>query len=284
MRGLKIAQSITNRDDASLNIFFKEVSKLPRINPDQEIELANKIQEGDENAINKLVEANLRFVISVAKQYQNKGLPLVDLIQEGVFGCREAAKRWDPTRGFKFISYAVCWIRQAIIKAISDQCRTIRMPMNQVVYMTKINKAVEEFEQLNSRKPTVEELSEITDISTYKIIQNMAASSKTTSLDNPFKNEEEDCLLDIIPNQNINATDSNLIENSISKEIENVLNNLSNRESDVLRMSFGLGMSEMTLEEIGIRFGTCTERIRQIKHEALEKIKLKYKNKLIDLL
>ena len=284
MRGIKIQQSITNRDDASLSIFFRDLSKLKMIDFDEEVKLAEQIKNGDKDASNKLVEANLRFIVSVAKQYQNKGLPLVDLIQEGVCGALEATKRWDPSRGFKFISYAVWWIRQAITQAISDHSRTIRMPMNQVLYMGKINKVSEKFEQENGRKPTVEELSELTDISVAHILLNNSAQLKTASLDNPFKEDESDSLIDIIPNKNANDSDFQLIENSISKEIELVLNKLNNREGDVLRMSFGLGMEPMTLEEIGIRFGICTERIRQLREEAIEKIKLNYKEDLKNLL
>lgn len=284
MRGIKISQSITNRDDASLGIFFKDISKIPMIDPDEEIKLAERIKNGDMLAVNKLIKANLRFIISVAKQYQNHGVPLVDLIQEGVIGARNACFKWDPSRGFKFISYAVWWIRQAIEQSISNNSRTIRMPMQHVQLYRKLKKITEKFEQENERNPTIEELANLVDETTYKIILNGNASSKTTSLDTPFKNDETDSLLDIIPNNNIDNTDDNLIFNSISQEIEDVLCKLTNREGDVLRMSFGLGMQPMTLEEIGIRFGICTERIRQIREEAIEKIKLNYKNDLKNLL
>ena len=284
MKSLRITQSITDRQDASLGLYFKDVSKQPRISAEEEVALAQKIKEGDESASDKLVRANLRFVISVAKQYQNKGLSLIDLVQEGNIGLIEAAKRYDESRGFKFISYAVWWIRQAIIKAISEQCRTIRVPMNQIVYMNKINKTTEKFEQENERKPSLEELEAKTGISADKITLNMSSISKTLSLDTPFKDEEVGCLLDIMPNKNSPDADDFVMEESISKEVESVLSNLSYREGDIIRMVFGLGMSPMTLEEIAARFGVGAERVRQIQHEALNKIKEKYSDILRGLL
>ena len=250
----------------------------------EEIELSRRIKEGDRSAANKLVEANLRFVISVAKQYQNKGLPLVDLIQCGAEGALEAALRYDETRGFKFISYAVWWIRQAIIRAISEQCRTVRVPMNQIVYMNKISKTAEKFEQENERKPSLEELEAETGISADKITLNTSSISKTLSLDTPFKDEEAGCLLDVLPNANSEDADENLIQSNISQELEDVLNKLSFRESDILRMSFGLGMMPMQNEEIASRFGIGYERVRQIQHEAIEKIRLNYSDILRELL
>lgn len=284
MKSFKITQSITDRQDASLGMYFKDVSKQPMIDINEEIELSRRIKEGDQSAADKLILANLRFVISVAKQYQNKGLSLVDLVQEGNIGLIEAAKRYDESRGFKFISYAVWWIRQAIIHAISDQCRTVRIPMNQVVYMNKISKAVEKFEQENERKPSVEELEEETQISSDKIALNMASINKTLSLDTPFKDEEAGCLLDILPNENSSGADDYIVQESVSQEVESVLLKLSSREGDILRMSFGLGMMPMTLEEIASRFGLGSERIRQIQHEAIDKIKDKYSNTLRSLL
>lgn len=284
MRSFKITQSITNRQDASLGMFFKEVSKIPMISLDEEIELSKRIKNGDTAAANKLVEANLRFVISVAKQYQNKGLPLVDLIQEGCIGLCQAAKRYDESRGFKFISYAVWWIRQAIIRAISEQCRTVRVPMNQIVYMNKISKTTEKFEQENERKPSIEELESETGISADKISLNMASINKTLSLDTPFKDEEAGCLLDIILNKNAEDADHSSLQESTSKEIEEVLSNLSYRERDIIRMSFGLGMMPMQNEEIASRFGIGSERVRQIQHEAIDKIRTNYSYLLKELL
>ena len=284
MKNFRITQSITNRQDASLGMYFKDVSKQPRISTEEEIELAQRIKQGDQSASDKLVRANLKFVISVAKQYQNKGLSLVDLVQEGNIGLIEAAKRYDETRGFKFISYAVWWIRQSIIHAISEQCRTVRVPMNQIVYMSKINKTIEKFEKENERRPSLEELEAETGISADKISLNMVSISKTLSLNTPFKDEETGCLLDIMPNKNSPETDNIVIKESISKEVEFVLNSLSYREGDIIRMIFGLEMSPMTLEEIASRFGIGTERVRQIQHEAIAKIKEKHINTLRSLL
>lgn len=284
MRNFKITQSITDRQDASLGMYFKDVSKQPRISVEEETELARRIKEGDQSASDKLVRANLRFVISVAKQYQNKGLPLVDLIQAGNEGLIEASTRWDETRGFKFISYAVWWIRQSIIRAISEQCRTIRIPMSQVVYMNKINKATEKFEQEYGRKPSPEEIEAETNLSSDKISFTLSSSSRAVSLETPFNDEEAGCLLDVIPNSNSDDTDKTLIRDSISQELEDVLNNLSFRERDVLRMSFGLGMSAMQNEEIAGRLGVGCERVRQIQHEAIDKIKSNYSHLLRELL
>lgn len=284
MKSFKITQSITDRQDASLGMYFKDVSKQPRISTEEEVILARRIKEGDESASDKLIRANLRFVISVAKQYQNKGLSLVDLVQEGNIGLIEAAKRYDETRGFKFISYAVWWIRQAIIRAISEQCRTVRVPMNQIVYMNRINKTTEKFEQENERKPSLEELEAETGISADKITLNTSSISKTLSLDTPFKDEEASCLLDILPNANSDNTDEKLIQSSISQELEDVLDKLSFRERDILRMSFGLGMMPMQNEEIASRFGIGCERVRQIQHEAIDKIRTNYSYLLKELL
>ena len=254
------------------------------IDINKEIELSQRVKEGDMNAANELVKANLRFVISVAKQYQNKGLPLVDLIQEGCLGLIEAAKRYDESRGFKFISYAVWWIRQSIIHAISDQCRTIRVPMNQIVHMNKINKATDKLEQELGRTPSVEELSLETEIAPDKINLTLSSISKALSLDTPFKDEEAGCLLDVIPNENSTGADDSIVQESVSTEIESVLRKLSNREGDILRMSFGLGMMPMQNEEISSRFGLGSERVRQIQHEAIDKIKEKHINSLRSLL
>ena len=284
MKSFKITQSITDRQDASLGIFFKEVSKLPMIDINKEIELSRRVKKGDMKAADELVKANLRFVISVAKQYQNKGLPLVDLIQEGCIGVIEASRRYDESKGFRFISYAVWWIRQAIIHAISDQCRTVRVPMSQVVYMNKISKATEKFEQEYGRKPLPEEIEPETNLTSDKISFTLSSSSRSISLESPFKDEEAGCLLDVIPNSNSEDTDKTLIQDSISQELEDVLDKLSFRERDILRMSFGLGMMPMQNEEIASRFGIGCERVRQIQHEAIDKIKSNYSYLLKDLL
>ena len=284
MRSFKISQSITDRQDASLNSYFKDVSRQPMISQEEEIELTKKIKEGNEAAVKKLVEANLRFVISVAKQYQNKGLALVDLIQEGNIGLIEAARKFDETRGFRFISYAVWWIRQAIIKALSDQCRTIRVPANQVVYMNKINKVIEQFEQQHGRKPSIGELEELTDIDHDTICLTMSAMNRSVSLESPIKDEDASCLLDIIPNDGVVSTDTEVSKNDLSNEIERILSKLSYRDRDILRMSFGIGMNPMTNEEIARRFGIGSERVRQIQHSAINYLKVKYINDLKELL
>lgn len=284
MKSFKITQSITDRQDASLGIFFKEVSKIPMLDINEEIELSRRVKEGDRSAANKLVEANLRFVISVAKQYQNKGLPLVDLIQCGAEGALEAALRYDESKGFRFISYAVWWIRQAIMHAISDQCRTVRIPMSQVVCMNKINRASEKFEQEHYRKPSVEELESETNLDTSKINLTLSSINKAVSLDTPFKDEDAGCLLDIIPNDEVEETDQFSLQESVSKEIEEVLSKLSFRERDIIRMSFGLGMNPMQNEEIAARFGIGCERVRQIQHEAIDKIRTNYSDILRELL
>ncbi len=284
MKSFKITQSITERQDASLGMYFKDVSKQPLIDINEEIALTKKIKEGDKAAVDALVKANLRFVISVAKQYQNKGLDLVDLVQEGNIGLIEAAKRYDETRGFRFISYAVWWIRQSIMHAISDQCRTVRIPMSQVVYMNKINKATAKFEQEHGRKPSPEEIEEETNLSYDKISFTLSSSSIAVSLETPFKDEEAGCLLDVLPNENCEDTDRQLVQSSVSQELEDVLNKLSFRERDILKMAFGLGMTPMQNEEIASRFGIGCERVRQIQHEAIDEIKTNYRHLLKELL
>lgn len=284
MKSFKITQSITERQDASLGMYFKDVSKQPLIDINEEIALTKKIKEGDKAAVDALVKANLRFVISVAKQYQNKGLDLVDLVQEGNIGLIEAAKRYDETRGFRFISYAVWWIRQSIMHAISDQCRTVRIPMSQVVYMNKINKATAKFEQEHGRKPSPEEIEEETNLSSDKISFTLSSSSIAVSLETPFKDEEAGCLLDVLPNENCEDTDRQLVQSSVSQELEDVLNKLSFRERDILKMAFGLGMTPMQNEEIASRFGIGCERVRQIQHEAIDEIKTNYRHLLKELL
>ena len=283
MRNFKISQSITNRQDASLGIFFKEVSRLPMISIEEEVELARKVKEGDETAVNKLVEANLRFVISVAKQYQNKGLALVDLIQEGVLGCAQAARMYDETKGFRFISYAVWWIRQSIIKAISEQCRTVRIPMTQVNSMNKINKATEKLEQQLGRSPSVKELATETELDADKINITLLSTTRSVSFDTPFK-DEGGSLLDVVPDDNVEDIDNRLLSETSYEIINKVLSNLSYRESDVIRMVFGIGMNQMTLEEIATRFGIGSERVRQIQIGAIDKLKANYKDDLRELL
>lgn len=284
MKSLKITQSITDRQDASLGLYFKDVSKQPMISPEEEIELTKEIKKGNNAAAERLIRANLRFVISVAKQYQGKGLPLIDLIQEGNYGLIEASKKFDESRGFRFISYAVWWIRQSIIKAISEQCRTVRVPMSQVVYISKINKASDKFEQLYGRKPSPEEIEQDVNIDADKINTTLALNTKSISLDSPFKDDDANCLLDVIPNDNSTPADIGINKHDITNSIELLLSKLPSRASDVIRMSYGIGMQPMPNEEIANRFGIGGERVRQIQHSTLNYIKKNYSNELKDLL
>lgn len=284
MKSFKITQSITDRKDASLGIYFKDVSKLSMITPEKEVELTKRIKLGDKAAANELVTANLRFVISVAKQYQNKGLDLVDLIQEGNIGMLEAAYKFDETRGYRFISYAVWWIRQSIMRAISEQCRTVRVPMSQIVNMSKINKMYEKFEQKNGRAPSMEEIEEETNLNRKKINMSLASTYRSVSLESPLRDEDVSCLLDVLPNDNSESTDTTALKSDLIIEIERILSKLSYREQDVLRMSFGIGVQAMSNDEIANRFGIGGERIRQIQHSAISHIRNKYKNELSELL
>ena len=284
MKSFKITQSITDRKDASLGIYFKDVSKLSMITSEKEVELTKRIKLGDKAAANELVTANLRFVISVAKQYQNKGLDLVDLIQEGNIGMLEAAYKFDETRGYRFISYAVWWIRQSIMRAISEQCRTVRVPMSQIVNMSKINKMSEKFEQKNGRAPSMEEIEEETNLNRKKINMSLASTYRSVSLESPLRDEDVSCLLDVLPNDNSESTDTTALKSDLIIEIERILSKLSYREQDVLRMSFGIGVQAMSNDEIANRFGIGGERVRQIQHSAINHIKNKYKNELSELL
>ena len=284
MKSFKITQSITDRKDASLGIYFRDVSKLSMITPEKEVELTKRIKLGDKAAANELVTANLRFVISVAKQYQNKGLDLVDLIQEGNIGMLEAAYKFDETRGYRFISYAVWWIRQSIMRAISEQCRTVRVPMSQIVNMSKINKMSDKFEQKNGRTPSMEEIEEETNLNRKKINMSLSSTYRSVSLESPLRDEDVSCLLDVLPNDNSESTDTTALKSDLIIEIEHILSKLSYREQDVLRMSFGIGVQAMSNDEIANRFGIGGERIRQIQHSAINHIRNKYKNELSELL
>lgn len=284
MKSLTINQSITNRSDASINLYFKDVSKLPMISPEEEIELAKKIQNGNKSAESKLIKANLRFVISVAKQYQNKGLDLVDLIQEGNLGLIEGARRYNPDRGIKFISYAVWWIRQSILKAISDQCRTVRVPMGQIVNMGKISKVSEKFEQEHGRNPSTIELEDLVNLDSKKIGLSFSSTYKSISLESPFSDDENGNLLDIIPNTNAMDCDEGLNKEDLIKIMNKIISKLPPRDSDVIRLTYGIGIQQMTIDEIANRFGVGCERIRQIQHNAIKRLRTKYKNKLFELL
>lgn len=284
MKHIKISRSITDRKDASLGLYFKDVSRLSLITPEEEIKLTKKIKKGDQVAINKLINANLRFVISIAKQYQNKGIDLVDLIQEGNLGLIEGAKRFSEDKGCKFISYAVWWIRQSILKAISDQCRTVRVPISKIAIIGKVNKASERFEQLNNRKPSDEELEEETNLDVQKITDSIISNTRSISLESTISNDDEStCLLDTIPNEYA-KTDSNLEKEDLVSEIDNMLKKMSFRDADILRMTFGIGVQQMSNDEIGNRFGIGNERVRQLQHGALKRMKNKFNDKLNNLL
>jgi RNA polymerase primary sigma factor len=282
MRQLKITKSITNRESASLDKYLQEIGREDLITVEEEVELAQRIRSGDRIALEKLTRANLRFVVSVAKQYQNQGLSLPDLINEGNLGLIKAAEKFDETRGFKFISYAVWWIRQSILQALAEQSRIVRLPLNQVGSLNKINKAFSKFEQENERKPSPEELAEVLDIPVDKIADTMKVSGRHISVDAPFVEGEDNSLLDVMINDDSPNADRVLINESLSKEIERVLAfTLSDRERDIVKKFFGIGVPEMTLEEIGDEFGLTRERVRQIKEKAIRKLRPNAKSKLL---
>lgn len=273
MRQLKITKSITNRESASLDKYLQEIGRKDLITVDEEVELAQKIKQGDQAALDKLVSANLRFVVSVAKQYQNQGLSLPDLIDEGNLGLIKAAQKFDETRGFKFISYAVWWIRQSILQALAEQSRIVRLPLNQVGSLNKIGKALQRFEQENERRPSLAELAEQLDVPVEKIADTMKVSGRHVSVDAPFVDGEDNSLLDVLPNEDSPMADSSLTQESLSKEVNRALEQLNPRERDILKMFFGIGCQEMTLEEIGAKFDLTRERVRQIKEKAIRRLK-----------
>ncbi|MBR1631228.1 MAG: sigma-70 family RNA polymerase sigma factor [Paludibacteraceae bacterium] len=284
MRQLKITKSITNRESASLDKYLQEISREPLITVEEEVELAQQIRRGGREgrqALEKLTRANLRFVVSVAKQYQNQGLSLPDLINEGNFGLIKAAEKFDETRGFKFISYAVWWIRQAILQALAEQSRIVRLPLNQVGSLNKINKAFSKFEQENERRPSAEELAEQLDIPVEKISETLKMSGRHVSMDAPFVDGEDNSLIDVLPNEDAPNTDHTLINESLAREIDRALAQLSDRESDIVKKFFGIGMPEMTLEEIGIELGLTRERVRQIKEKAIRRLRSNSRSKLL---
>ena len=273
MRQLKITKSITNRESASLDKYLQEIGRKDLITVDEEVELAQRIRMGDQAARDKLVSANLRFVVSVAKQYQNQGLSLPDLIDEGNFGLIKAAQKFDETRGFKFISYAVWWIRQSILQALAEQARIVRLPLNQVGSLNKMTKAVSRFEQIHERRPSPEELAELLDTSADKVNDTLKVSGRHVSVDAPFVDGEDNSLLDVLPNNDSPMADYTLNQESLSKEVNRALDQLSPRERDILKMFFGIGCQEMTLEEIGAKFDLTRERVRQIKEKAIRRLK-----------
>ena len=281
MRQLKITKSITNRESASLDKYLQEIGREELVSPDEEVELAQRIHKGDQEALEKLTRANLRFVVSVAKQYQNQGLSLPDLINEGNLGLIKAAEKFDETRGFKFISYAVWWIRQSILQALAEQSRIVRLPLNQVGSLNKINKALSKFEQEYERQPSNEELSEMIDVPKDKISDTLRVGSRHVSVDAPFVEGEDNSLLDVLPNDDSPSADKGLVNESLNTEIERALSTLTDREREIIKSFFGIGCQEMTLEEIGERFGLTRERVRQIKEKAIRRLKSPSRSKLL---
>lgn len=278
MRQLKITKSITNREGDSLDKYLQEIGHEKMITPEEEIKLTQRIKKGDRKALEKLTKANLRFVVSVAKQYQNKGLSLPDLINEGNIGLMKAAEKFDETRGFKFISYAVWWIRQRIQQAIAEKSRMVRLPLNQVGTAIKVSRAASKFEQENERKPSAEELAKDIDVPEEKIEEALKAHSKHLSMDAPFSGDSEGSLLDVLPNHNSPSTDNELMQESLKEEVGRALSLLNERERTVVSAFFGLGQPEMTLEEIGDKYGLTRERVRQIKEKAIRRLRHETKN------
>ncbi|MBL0032119.1 MAG: RNA polymerase sigma factor RpoD/SigA [Bacteroidetes bacterium] len=282
MRQLKITKSITNRESQSLEKYLQEIGREELITAEEEVRLARKIKEGDQNALDRLTKANLRFVVSVAKQYQNQGLSLPDLINEGNLGLIKAAKRFDETRGFKFISYAVWWIRQSILQALAEQSRIVRLPLNQVGSLNKISKAYSKLEQEFEREPSPEELAKILDIPTEKIADTMRVSGKHVSMDAPFVQGEDNSLIDVLENADSPRADGLLMNESLQKEIDRSLSTLTEREREVIRLFFGIGMPHgLTLEEIGAKFDLTRERVRQIKEKAIRRLRHKSRSRLL---
>ena len=281
MRQLKITKSITNRESASLDKYLQEIGKEDLITVEEEVELAQRIRKGDQRALEKLTRANLRFVVSVAKQYQNQGLSLPDLINEGNLGLIKAAEKFDETRGFKFISYAVWWIRQSILQALAEQSRIVRLPLNQVGSLNKINKAFSRFEQEHERRPSPEELAETLDLPAEKVADTLRVSGRHISVDAPFVEGEDNSLLDVLVNDDSPVADKTLINESLSTEVERALATLTERERDIIRLFFGINCQEMTLEEIGEKFELTRERVRQIKEKAIRRLRHSSRSKLL---
>ncbi|QGY46367.1 sigma-70 family RNA polymerase sigma factor [Maribellus comscasis] len=282
MRQLKITKQVTNRDTLSLDKYLHEIGKVELLSAEKEVELAKRIKKGDRQALETLIKANLRFVVSVSKQYQNQGLSLPDLINEGNLGLIKAAERFDETRGFKFISYAVWWIRQSILQALAEQARIVRLPLNKIGSINKINKAFNKLEQEFQREPTVEEVAEIMEARPEMIEDSMNFSSVHVSMDAPIREEEANNMYDVMLNDDSPSPDNSLIDSSLRKEIERSLSTLGDREAEILRFYFGLnGYQAHTLEEIGDEFGLTRERVRQIKEKAIKKLKNQYRNRLL---
>lgn len=283
MRQLKITKQVTNRETASLDKYLQEIGKVDLITADEEVELAQLIKAGDQRALEKLTKANLRFVVSVAKQYQNQGLTLPDLINEGNLGLIKAAKRFDETRGFKFISYAVWWIRQSILQALAEQSRIVRLPLNKVGSLNKINKAFSQLEQEYEREPSADELADVLEIATSEVQTTLGVAARHVSMDAPFVEGEDNSLLDVLENGNTPGTDAKLeYMESLRREIERSLSTLTDRQRDVIKLYFGIGVEHpMSLEDIGDKFGLTRERVRQIKDKAINKLRSASRSKLL---
>ncbi len=281
MRQLKITKSITNRNSDSLEKYLHDIGKEELITPEEEVELAKRIKMGDQEALEKLTKANLRFVVSVAKQYQHQGLSLPDLINEGNLGLIKAAKKFDETKGFKFISYAVWWIRQCILQALAEQSRIVRLPLNKIGALNKINKTFSQLEQAHEREPSPDEVASMLEFTEDKVASTLELSGRHLSVDAPFQEGEENSLLDVLQNSDTPSTDSKLIDESLSLEIERTLNTLPEKESRVIRSFYGIGHKQMSLEEIGEEIGISRERTRQIKEKAIKHLRQRTKNKLL---
>lgn len=282
MRQLKITKQVTNRDTLSLDKYLHEIGKVELLSAEKEVELAKRIKKGDRAALETLIKANLRFVVSVSKQYQNQGLSLPDLINEGNLGLIKAAERFDETRGFKFISYAVWWIRQSILQALAEQARIVRLPLNKIGSINKINKAFNKLEQEFQREPTVEEVAKLMEAKPELVEDSMNFSSIHVSMDAPLRDEEGNNLYDVMLNNDSPNPDEELLNSSLKQEIERSLATLGEREAEILRFYFGLrGYQSHTLEEIGDEFGLTRERVRQIKEKAIKKLKNQYRNRLL---
>ena len=281
MRQLKITKSITNRESAALDKYLQEIGKEELLTTDEEVELAQRIRKGDRKALDRLTKANLRFVVSVAKQYQNQGLSLPDLINEGNLGLIRAAEKFDETRGFKFISYAVWWIRQSILQAIAEQSRIVRIPLNQAGAVNRISRVLSQFEQENERRPNTLEIAERTDIPEEKVGEAMQMNGHHVSVDAPFVEGEDNSLLDVMVNDNAPMADKGLLMESLRAEIKAALQILTDRERNVIGTFFGIDQPEMTLEEIGTKYGLTRERVRQIKEKAIRRLRANTKNKLL---
>ncbi|HRG68019.1 MAG: sigma-70 family RNA polymerase sigma factor [Saprospiraceae bacterium] len=283
MRQLKITKSITNRESQSLEKYLQEIGKVDLLTPEEEVDLAKKIKQGDQLSLERLTKANLRFVVSVAKQYQNQGLSLSDLINEGNLGLIKAAQRFDETRGFKFISYAVWWIRQSILQALAEQSRIVRLPLNKVGSLNKINRAFSELEQEFEREPSAEELATLLEIPTEEVETTMGVAARHVSMDAPFVEGEDNSLLDVLENDSTPATDAKLeFKDSLRQEIERALGTLTDRQADVIKLYFGIGVEHPeSLEDIGDKFGLTRERVRQIKDKAINKLRSASRSKLL---